>query len=226
MSSRHQNQDAQNTYQPWASDWLKVVHTWWIVANLVNLEGLVKLIRMITWKMLKIKGMWHLPCSLWPWSCPSWRWIPSQYTRTQAWIRLQWWPISFPSNWLYLLPAAKLCEELDNIVAASNVIATSHHCALLAHLWLSHISGCLVLEKNFPKIWPNLSCQGILEFGSRLWRTLKVKGTVLVPLMLKTISFSWNFSWPASTLSQSPRSLWFKFSTWESRTEPYQNIKL
>ena len=53
------------------------------------------------------KGMWHLPCSLWPWSCPSWRWIPSQYTRTQAWIRVQWWQFSFPSNWLYFITCSQ-----------------------------------------------------------------------------------------------------------------------
>ena len=168
-------------------------------------------------------------------------------------------------TWDLCAPAAQLSEEFHDIAAASNVIAASHHRALLTHLRLPDISGWIVkvkvtkrLSRNQPtyqwvnvfqfshidhqreavntwysghisRYWcpvsiflnfANLSCQGILELGSRLWRTLRVKGTVLVPRMLKTISFSWNFSWPASTLSQRPRSRWFKFSTWESRTEP------
>ena len=41
---------------------------------------------------------------------------------------------------IYSLPAAEFSEELYDIAAASDVIATSHNCALLTHLRLTHIS--------------------------------------------------------------------------------------
>ena len=81
----------------------------------------------------------HIPCSQWPWCDPSWRCTPWQCTRTQVWNGMNASHSLFIKG-IYWLPAAEFSEKLYDIAAASDVVATSHNCALLTHLRLTHIS--------------------------------------------------------------------------------------